>query len=124
MSEMSRTLQIISIQHELAMSIGLDLNLDNMLQLFLERAKKRLSLRSAVVFKEAPRSKNDSDLLCYPYDHRLDDTNDWLSEQVYDFIQRELTNICRQRGDNFYYFLRSLNLGRLVLSASLRPLMT
>ena len=45
MTEMSRTLQIISIQHERAMHIGLDLNLDKMLQLFLDRAKKRLSLR-------------------------------------------------------------------------------
>ncbi|MDO6841888.1 EAL domain-containing protein [Paraglaciecola chathamensis] len=122
MSEMSRTLQIVSIQHELAMSIGLDLNLDNMLRLFLDRAKKRLSLRSAVVFKEAPRSKNDSDLLCYPYDHRLDDTNDWLSEQVYDFIQRELTNICRQRGDNFYYFFKIPKFGAISFERKFTPI--
>ena len=122
MSEMTRTLQIISIQHELAMSIGLDLNLDKMLQLFLDRAKKRLSLRSAVVFKEAPRSRNDSDILCYPYNHRPDDTNDWLTERVYEFSQLNVQNVCRQRGDSYYYLFKIPKFGAISFERKRTPI--
>ncbi|MBB18029.1 MAG: GGDEF-domain containing protein [Rickettsiales bacterium] len=122
MSEMTRTLQIISIQHELAMSIGLDLNLDKMLQLFLDRAKKRLSLRSAVVFKEAPRSRNDSDILCYPFNHRPDDTNDWLTEQVYEFSQLNVQSVCRQRGDSYYYLFKIPKFGAISFERKRTPI--
>lgn len=49
----NRTLQIVSIQHELAMNIGLDLELKKMLVAFLEKAQQRLSLSCAYVFYES-----------------------------------------------------------------------
>lgn len=49
----NRTLQIVSIQHELAMNIGLDLELKKMLVAFLEKAQQRLSLSCAYVFHES-----------------------------------------------------------------------
>ncbi|WP_416306526.1 putative bifunctional diguanylate cyclase/phosphodiesterase [Neptunicella sp. SCSIO 80796] len=50
MDQISQTLQIVSIQHELAMSIGKDLHLDNMLAHFLTAAQRRLSLSAIHLF--------------------------------------------------------------------------
>ncbi|MCB1739907.1 MAG: EAL domain-containing protein [Gammaproteobacteria bacterium] len=41
-----RTLGIVAVQHELAMAIGLDLNLERMLQIFMRTCVRRLGLRS------------------------------------------------------------------------------
>lgn len=122
MTEMSRTLQIISIQHELAMHIGLDLNLDKMLQLFLDRAKKRLSLRRAVVFKEAPRAGKENDLLCYPYDHRSDEVNDWLVEQVYQFNQLDMMTFCHKKGQSFFYLFKIPHFGAISFERRIQPI--
>lgn len=49
MKPVENTLQIISVQHELAMSIGVDLYLKKMANAFLARCQKRLSLLSAAL---------------------------------------------------------------------------
>ncbi|WP_240919858.1 EAL domain-containing protein [Paraglaciecola sp. 20A4] len=119
---MSRTLQIISIQHELAMSIGLDLDLDKMLQLFLERAKKRLSLRSALVFKQAPREDKDSNLLCYPYAHKPDDGSDWLVEQIFQFSKLDIAHQCLQKNDGYFYLFKVPKFGAISFERKLHPI--
>ncbi len=50
MDQMSSTLQIVAIQHELSMSIGLELQLDKMLDHFMSVAQHRLSLSALHVF--------------------------------------------------------------------------
>lgn len=122
MNEMSRTLQIISIQHELAMSIGLDLDLDKMLQLFLDRAKKRLSLRSALVFKQAPREDKDSNLLCYPYAPRPDEGSDWLVEQIFQFSKLDTANQSLQRDDCYFYLFKVPKFGAISFERKLHPM--
>ncbi|WP_339770495.1 EAL domain-containing protein [uncultured Paraglaciecola sp.] len=122
MNEMSRTLQIISIQHELAMSIGLDLDLDKMLQLFLDRAKKRLSLRSALVFKQAPREDKDSNLLCYPYAPRPDEGSDWLVEQIFQFSKLDTANQCLQKDDCYFYLFKVPKFGAISFERKLHPI--
>ncbi|WP_233269017.1 bifunctional diguanylate cyclase/phosphodiesterase [Paraglaciecola sp. L1A13] len=119
---MSRTLQIISIQHELAMSIGLDLDLDKMLQLFLDRAKKRLSLRSALVFKQAPREDKDSNLLCYPYAPRPDEGSDWLVEQIFQFSKLDKANQCLQKDDCYFYLFKVPKFGAISFERKLHPI--
>jgi signal transduction histidine kinase len=46
MDALTKTLQIVSLQHELAMAIGLDLRLKTMLQMFAEVCMRRLSAQA------------------------------------------------------------------------------
>ncbi len=53
-NNIARTLQLVSIQHELAMAIGSHLELDKMLAVFMERALHRLSLSDVVILYDLP----------------------------------------------------------------------
>jgi hypothetical protein len=122
MNEMSRTLQIISIQHELAMSIGLELNLDNMLQVFLDRAKKRLSLRNALVFKDSPTESKSTNLLCYPLNHQPNKENDWLIEQVYQFSLSKEVSLSQQEADSYFYLFKVPEFGVISFERKVQPI--
>jgi signal transduction histidine kinase/ActR/RegA family two-component response regulator len=50
MDALAKTLQIVSLQHELAMAIGLDLRLKNMLQMFTEVCMRRLSVQAVHLY--------------------------------------------------------------------------
>lgn len=65
-----KTLQIVAIQHELAMSIGLHLDLDKMLHIFMRTATRRLGLRSLHIFLKTDNTNNRED-------------NDFLAAQKY-----------------------------------------
>ncbi|MFC3121406.1 putative bifunctional diguanylate cyclase/phosphodiesterase [Agaribacter flavus] len=67
MSSAGNALQIISIQHELSMNIGIGLNLHEMLQVFMERAQKRLSLSSVHMLWHLSSSRPEQfDSLSFP----------------------------------------------------------
>ena len=106
---MNKTLQIISIQHELSMNMGTDLDLHKMLNTFLQRAHNRLSLSSISVFYDEMEK-----VLSFPMHE--DKNVQWLSAQVVIFAKQEqLTHQYLQHKDHHFYFLTVPNFGVLVL---------
>ena len=59
-SETAKTLQIVAIQHELAMAIGQFLELDEMLKAFMESTLRRLNLRSFYLYTPPKTSLADA----------------------------------------------------------------
>ncbi len=79
--QVSRTLQLISIQHELSMHIGLDLSLEKMLDIFMQRALQRLSLSGIKVFYKMPSSDGNEVQACISYPNESIEDQTWLTNK-------------------------------------------
>ena len=121
-------LQLISIQHELAMSIGLDLQLDVMLNAFMQRAQQRLSLGAVMVIDlnqchltESGKSHLESASYCYPQlkaEHKA-----WLIKQGEAFFSQQHTaHLHIEKQSSHYYFLDLPQFGVLILERKPQPI--
>lgn len=123
MNNLNQALQIVSIQHELSMNIGLDMHLETMLSKFMKRLLQRLSLRSVRVFYnfEWCVTQNNSD-------HRLHYTTfsfpecaksklePKLASTVEIFFKDEHEQLFSIEIDSFYYYLVKIpSFGMLLL---------
>ncbi|MEP1553213.1 MAG: bifunctional diguanylate cyclase/phosphodiesterase [Paraglaciecola sp.] len=116
-----RALQIISIQHELVMNIGLDLKLETMLNTFMQRTLQRLSLSSVMLMDfnqceltETPKTHSDGNLYCYP--QLISDYKLTLVEDAKRFYyQEEVAYSCISKQSCHYYFLKVPQFGVLIL---------
>jgi diguanylate cyclase (GGDEF)-like protein len=106
---MNKTLQIISIQHELSMNLGSDLDLHKMLNTFLKRAHNRLSLSSISVFYDGAEK-----VVSFPM--RQSQNQEWLRAQVLTGAMQE-QHILQylQHNDCHFYLLHVPHFGMLVL---------
>jgi diguanylate cyclase (GGDEF)-like protein len=119
MDTTSRTLQLISIQHELSMTIGLDLNLDKMLSLFLQRAQRRLSLSAVSVIynlSAAGEESHGANHVSVSFPKHCDLESDWLIKNAGELYKKKISNYyqCELRG-YFYYLFVIPNFGILIL---------
>ena len=125
----NRTLQIVSIQHELAMSIGLDLKLKKMLVAFLEKAQQRLSLSCAYVFHTSDiqhyTQQHDSQLsvISFPYKDPSCERITQLEEKAVRYLG-EPDGEYQQHAINhlLYHFLPIPLFGVLVLERKHKPI--
>ena len=129
MQLINRTLQIISIQHELAMNIGLDLQLESMLNIFMQRAINRLSLRSVVmyVFNQnnpyANTLEDTKEHLYYCYPKIENNKQNWLAEQAITFFsQQQDSYLHLEQASHHYYFLQVPQFGVLILERMSQPI--
>jgi diguanylate cyclase (GGDEF)-like protein len=129
MPPINRTLQIISIQHELAMNIGLDLKLENMLNTFMQRALHRLSLSSVMMYVfnqkdnsiDTLSSANDFQIHCYPKSEN--NQQDWLTDQAISYFARQQDSYLHiERQSSQYYFLQVPQFGVLILERRNQPI--
>ncbi|MBO1257058.1 GGDEF domain-containing protein [Alteromonas sp. 5E99-2] len=104
----SQTLQIVSIQHELSMSIGLSIDLVPMLTTFMKRLRQRLSLNSAMIAYQF------GDTLTSPAYSALsvpstlvEENNNVLSDLITSYYQSNNNDVCHKniKGLDYYLFL-------------------
>lgn len=109
MSAINKTLQIISIQHELSMNMGSDLDQHKMLNTFMQRAHSRLSLSSISIFYEAAEKA-----MSFPT-HDVQDLQ-WLQAQAISYVQQKQNEpkYLHYQAQHFY-LLDIPNFGVLVL---------
>lgn len=106
---MNKTLQIISIQHELSMNMGTDLDLHKMLNTFLQRAHNRLSLSSISVFYNGAEK-----VVSFPM--REDQNVQWLRAQILICAEKKQhTHQYLQQKGRHFYLLTVPKFGMLVL---------
>ena len=120
MDQNNRTLQLVSIQHELAMSIGQDLNLTVMLDIFMSRVQQRLSLSAIQVFiadlDVASSKRSIQPYLCSPKVLAEGVEQTWLNQHVESFYrQAELTITTHQYAQSHWYLLHIGNIGVLAM---------
>ena len=120
MDQNNRTLQLISIQHELAMSIGLDMNLSVMLDIFMTRMQQRLSLSTIQVFMRNPAVASvdtiDKPFLSFPKNLTHLSEQNWLSQVVAAFYKNpELSISPHQYTNSHWYLLRITDIGVLAV---------
>lgn len=128
------TLQLISIQHELGMAVGLDLRLEPMLRQFALVCIRRLGLAGVDVFfvhtragdlsPDAPDSGAPRHYLSLPDRHGNDGVTEarcdhWLRRQQ-DHAAHVLG--CEERHGEFLYFFRLADFGVLVFRRHTRPI--
>ena len=116
MDQNNRTLQLVSIQHELAMSIGLDLNLAVMLEVFIGRMQQRLSLSAIQMFIRNPdislTHNIDKAYLSSPQTLSDSDEQHWLNQQIAQFYVMPEQNISAlQYEKKYWYLLRITDVG-------------
>ncbi|WP_158972445.1 bifunctional diguanylate cyclase/phosphodiesterase [Paraglaciecola sp. L3A3] len=103
MNTINRTLQVISIQHELSMNIGLGLQLDKMLDHFMQRAQRRLSLYSINVIYDLDKSANHSSAyLSFP--NKKNVQKNWLLTKAQTLFEQHPTNFTEIKTDSYYYY--------------------
>ncbi|MEP2653436.1 MAG: bifunctional diguanylate cyclase/phosphodiesterase [Paraglaciecola sp.] len=123
-----RALQIISIQYELVMNIGLDQRLENMLSSFMQRTLQRLSLSMVMLvdfnqceLTDDPQGHTEGTSYCFP---QVDAAHGkWLISEAKLFYYR-------LAGDHYYigkqlrhsYFLNVPQFGVLILERESTPL--
>lgn len=129
MQTINRTLQIISIQHELAMNIGLDLQLESMLNSFMQRALNRLSLCSVAVYvfnqnnSYADPLSNTQKHAFYSYPNSENNKQDWLAEQAAAFFAMHQDSYLHiEQQSHQYYFLQVPHFGVLILERMRQPI--
>lgn len=109
MAAINKTLQIISIQHELSMNIGSDLDQHKMLNIFIQRAHSRLSLSSISVFYEGAKK-----VVRFPM--REDKNVQWLQTQAIAYGEQEQSRPrYLQHQARHFYLLGIPNFGVLIL---------
>ena len=122
MKPLENTLQIISIQHELAMSIGVDLYLKKMANAFLARCQKRLSLLSAALVvidaqylqQNAEKTKTFSGTYQYPASQN--ESPAWLDSKARQVFEDPTSStVYQQHKHKHYYFLTIPEFGVLIL---------
>jgi diguanylate cyclase len=118
MDHNSRTLQLISIQHELAMSIGLDLNLAAMLEIFMTRMQQRLSLSAIQIFIRNPYAARfdslDEPYLSSPQVLNNHEEQIWLNHEIERFyFKTESSVLALEYEQSHWYLLRIANIGVL-----------
>jgi diguanylate cyclase (GGDEF)-like protein len=119
MQTIGRTLQLISIQHELSMTIGLDLKLDKMLNIFMQRAQHRLSLSAVMVIHNLSLPDDDSHGanhigLTFPKNYDIE--KEWLIEKSNVVYSQGLSTYSEyQDGKYYYYFFVIPHFGVLIL---------
>lgn len=107
-----KTAQIVDVQHELVMSIGLDLNLDKMLSRFMQTSIHQLGLESAHFFLyETP--DNDTVLKHQLSIPKKSEFN-WLSTNRTFASSSTLRPIQNQNGDSFELIYAIKNAGVIV----------
>jgi diguanylate cyclase len=114
MAPLNRTLQLISIQHELAMSIGLELNLNSMLTTFMQRIQQRLSLRAVYIFSD---DQVKQPQWCYPNHDVSPQQRAVLHEAIQRFNEQSHDEYSPDTGTLIYLF-RITQVGTLVLQRS------
>lgn len=130
MEQIRDTLKIVSIQHELAMSTGLDLNLDVMLNHFLPVLQRRLSLASCHVYispsiEQAGAHKGGLHYVRSPKLSYLEKTNCDLVDDVFIATkgQTSAQNYCYLPHKNQHYYSFALGkIGWLVLERLSTPI--
>ena len=129
MQTINRTLQIISIQHELAMNIGLDLQLESMLNAFMQRALNRLSLRAVVMYVfnqngnpvDTLSGTEEHSFYCYPKTENK--MQNWLADQATQFFAlQQDTYLHIEQESHQYYFLHVPKFGVLILQRMHQPI--
>jgi diguanylate cyclase (GGDEF)-like protein len=124
MDQNNRTIQLVSIQHELAMSIGLDLNLSAMLEIFMSRMQRRLSLSAIQIFIRNPEiplaSCSDRPYMSFPQTLNDGAEQNWLNQQVADFyLTTELNITSLHFEQNHWYLLGIADIGVLAIQRKL-----
>ncbi|MGJ8679217.1 putative bifunctional diguanylate cyclase/phosphodiesterase [Paraglaciecola sp.] len=119
MDAIARTLQLISIQHELSMTIGSDLNLEKMLSLFMQRAQLRLSLSAVSVIHNlstADESSHGTNHISFSFPKNCDLENDFLLKNAGELFKQKVNTYyqCKLH-DYFYYLFVIPNFGILIL---------
>ncbi|GLR71799.1 putative bifunctional diguanylate cyclase/phosphodiesterase [Agaribacter marinus] len=114
MNPMGQALQIISIQHELSMNIGIGLKLDDMLNVFMERAQKRLSLSAIhMVWHINDSSLDDYKSLSFPKSNSRFDTKVIKAANAL-FQQATPSQTHSFEDDTHHYFFFVPNFGILI----------
>jgi len=114
MAPLNRTLQLISIQHELAMSIGLELNLDSMLTTFMQRIQQRLSLRAVYIYSDDHLTQPQ---WSYP-NHVLEPQQSAVLQQAIQSFNAQPVAVYTLDDTALIYLFRIAKLGTLVLQRS------
>lgn len=104
MKSTAEALKIISIQHELCMHIGTGLELESMLQTFLERMQKRLSLSSVhIVWNLTVHNFKAYSSKSFPQSqHEIDDE---LQRKMFAFTVQSSPSECYLHEKNVHYYL-------------------
>lgn len=130
---MANTLQIITIQHELSMAIGLDLQLDKMLDPFMSVALRRLSLSALHFFygnrlvnNEQEQSKLlNSQYVCFPKQQASQQSHrQWLQKIIQTQPPAESENgfVTVENDKHCFYFFPITNFGTIVLERIHSPI--
>lgn len=132
---MANTLQIITIQHELSMAIGLDLQLTKMLDPFMSVALRRLSLSALHIFygnslldiesKENDINILNSQYLCFPKQQALQQSHrDWLQGiiQIQPPAESKMGFVTVEKDKHCFYFFPIRNFGSIVLERIYSPI--
>lgn len=116
MKSTSEALKIISIQHELCMHIGTNLELDDMLQTFMERVQKRLSLLSVhVVWNFNGQVLDELHSKTFPHSDRFIAQD--LRAKLLDFYSNShAVKHCIEDENTHNYFLKIPDFGVLICS--------
>ncbi|MDU0352952.1 EAL domain-containing protein [Paraglaciecola aquimarina] len=116
---MNRTLQLVSIQHELSMNIGLGLELEQMLHAFIQRAQHRLSLSAVTItynLSNAAHQLDGTSDTCLSFPQQSQTSRDWLQDKACAlFSQQNGTYVEHELNDYFYYFFVIPHFGVLIL---------
>lgn len=128
MHSTDRALQIISIQYELVMNIGLELRLENMLSIFMQRTLQRLSLSMVMMvdfnqceLTDDPQGHKEGTSYCFP---QVDKTHgEWLINEAKSFYYQlagDHSYISKQSRHS--YFLNVPQFGVLILERESTPI--
>ncbi len=135
MNQTVSALQIIAIQHELSMSIGLDLRLEKMLDQFMAVAQRRLSLSSLHVFYGdsqivGSNKKNDSvdfisQCVCFPKHQKSYNLQQELLHKITKTCPSDLYEnnfVTMQNSDKWFYMFPITSFGAIVLERAHAPI--
>ncbi len=119
-NNIARTLQLVSIQHELAMAIGSHLELDKMLAVFMERALHRLSLSDVVILYDLPLINEEAygemhSVYSFPKNTTI--VEDWLIQKArVVHTEKRTTFLPVEYNADFYYLFWVPDFGVLVFT--------
>ncbi|MDN4502111.1 EAL domain-containing protein [Alteromonadaceae bacterium BrNp21-10] len=129
MEQIKQTLQIVSIQHELAMSIGKSLHLESMLTNFFTTAQRRLSLNTIYLFYKPTNVEHESDpsqpnkqdysYLCFPKQHESDtEQQGYLAQYLQPSALSDQTSTLQtiENKDKLFYIFSIPTFGWIILA--------